>query len=29
MFDVSMKYWKMSTKIKNDLVVNGFYATLI
>ena len=28
-FDVSLKYWKMSTKIKNDSVANCFYATLI
>ena len=28
-FDVSLKYWKMSTKIKNDSVINCFYATLI
>ena len=28
-FDVSLKYWKMSTTIKNDSVINCFYATLI
>ena len=28
-FDVSLKYWKMSTKIKNDSVANCFCATLI
>ena len=28
-FDVFLKYWKMSTKIKNDSVINFFYGTLI
>ena len=28
-FDVSLKYWKMSTKVKNDSVTNCFYATSI
>ena len=28
-FDVSLKYCKMSNKIKNDSVANCFYATLI
>ena len=27
-FDVSLKNWKMSTKIKNGSVTNCFYATL-
>ena len=28
-FNVSLEYWKMSTKIKNDSVTNCFCATLI